>query len=238
MHPLVALLAKPTKRVVGLMSGTSIDGIDAALCDITGAGADATVNLVDFRSTPYTDDQRRQIHALLQGDAATLCQGSFRLGEWLAQAAREVAGAQAIDLIGSHGQTVWHHDGVEPSGAATLQLGDGDFVAEACGAAVVSDFRQRDIAAGGEGAPLSALADDLVFAAVPRPCAILNLGGMANLTILRPEPHGPVGGVLGCLGVDADPVAHGELDVAAVEHVEGVQFQLFPGIHAGRAPPG
>ena len=72
MHPLLALLDKPKKRVVGLMSGTSIDGIDAALCDIEGAGADAKVNLVDFRFTPYTDDQRRAIHELLRGDAADI----------------------------------------------------------------------------------------------------------------------------------------------------------------------
>src|SRR6185503_17506598 len=90
-----------------------------------------------------------------------------------------------LDLVGSHGQTVWHHDGNEGSGAATVQLGDGDFVAEEAGCAVVSDFRQRDIAAGGEGAPISALADGVLFERVPRPCAILNLGGMANLTVLR-----------------------------------------------------
>jgi anhydro-N-acetylmuramic acid kinase len=80
---------------------------------------------------------------------------------------------------------VWHHDGVEPSGAATLQLGDGDEVAEAAGAAVAFDFRRRDIAAGGGGAPLSALADPVVFEHVPRPLCLLNLGGIANVTFVR-----------------------------------------------------
>lgn len=92
-----------------------------------------------------------------------------------------------LDLVGSHGQTVWHHDGREPSGAATLQLGDGDFVAHAAGALTASDFRTADIAAGGEGAPLSGVLDPLLFPALPRPAAILNLGGIANVTYLAPD---------------------------------------------------
>ena len=109
------------------------------------------------------------------------------LGRAFGRAARQLARGHrtVLALVGSHGQTVYHHDGQEPSGPATLQLGDGDFVAEEAGCTAVSDFRQRDIAAGGEGAPISALADDLLFARLPRPGAVLNLGGIANLTILR-----------------------------------------------------
>lgn len=109
------------------------------------------------------------------------------LGIAFGEAVRSLARREgvAVDLVGSHGLTVYHHDGAEPSGPASLQLGEGDFLAEATGgAAVVSDFRQRDLAAGGEGAPLSVLADDVVFAAAPRPAAILNLGGLANLSWL------------------------------------------------------
>jgi anhydro-N-acetylmuramic acid kinase len=97
---------------------------------------------------------------------------------------------------------VWHHDGLDPAGRATLQLGDGDFCAAASGAPVVSDFRQADVAAGGEGAPVSALTDAALFAEAPRPLAILNLGGMANLTLLAADggvtafDTGPCGSLL------------------------------------------
>ena len=90
--------------------------------------------------------------------------------------------------MGSHGQTVFHHDGEPSLGRATLQLGEPAFVAEAAQACVVGDFRQMDVAAGGEGAPLAALADELLFQDAPRPAAILNLGGMANLTLLPAKP--------------------------------------------------
>lgn len=199
--------------VAGVLSGTSGDGIDVALTRLraraTSAGTElAPPELVHFATQPFEPELAQRVRAVLDGEPADLraCALLARdlgraFGSAAARSAREHA--LALDLVGSHGQTVWHHDGVEPSGAATLQLGDGDFVAEACGAAVVSDFRTRDIAAGGEGAPLSALADDLLFAAAPRPCAILNLGGFANLTILRAAPEatlafdtGPAGSLL------------------------------------------
>ncbi|MCB9903747.1 MAG: anhydro-N-acetylmuramic acid kinase [Planctomycetes bacterium] len=106
------------------------------------------------------------------------------LGLAFGAAARAVADRHgvALDLVASHGQTVYHHDGAAADGKASLQLGDGDFCAEAAGCATVSDFRRRDLAAGGEGAPLSALVDDLLLAEEPRPLLLLNLGGMANLS--------------------------------------------------------
>lgn len=186
--------------VAGVLSGTSGDGIDVALTRMRARAAPEGVELappelLHFATRPFEPALAARVRAVLDGAPADLraCALLTRdlgraFGAAAAASARE--NALALDLVGSHGQTVWHHDGVEPSGAATLQLGDGDFVAEACGAAVVSDFRPRDIAAGGEGAPLSALADDLVFAAAPRPCAILNLGGLANLSILRASPAG------------------------------------------------
>lgn len=185
MHPLLALLHKEKKRVVGLMSGTSVDGIDAALCEISGAGPDATVNLVDFRFTPYTDDQRRTIHALFQGDAAALCQGSFALGEWLAAAAREVAGAQPIDLVGSHGQTVWHQPPSLGAGTpSTLQLGEPAVIAARTGVVTVGDFRVADMALGGEGAPLVPWADWVLFRRPGRTRALQNIGGIANVAVV------------------------------------------------------
>jgi anhydro-N-acetylmuramic acid kinase len=192
MHPLSALLDRPRKRVVGLMSGTSIDGIDAALCDIDGAGAEAKVNLVDFRFTPYTDEQRRKIHALLHGDAATLCQGSFLLGEWLAEAALNVAGKSAIDLVGSHGQTVWHQPpsslvNLAAGTPSTLQLGEPAVIAARTGAVTVADFRVADVALGGEGAPLVPYADWVLFRRPGVTRALQNIGGIANVALVSDD---------------------------------------------------
>lgn len=183
-HPLVALLAKRTKRVVGLMTGTSVDGIDAALVDIEGCGADARVSLVDFATTPYTPAQRDAIFALFSGDAAALCQGNFALGAWLADAARAIAGAGAIDLVGSHGQTVWHQPPSAGGIASTLQLGEPALIAARTGAVTVGDFRVADVAHGGEGAPLLPFADWLLFRAPGRVRALQNIGGIANVAVV------------------------------------------------------
>lgn len=176
--------------VAGTLSGTSADGIDVVIARITSRSGDLTgLETLAFSVEPFPDDLRARVRAALDGDPVLLRESALLgrdLGRAFGRAARVAADrvGLALDLVASHGQTVWHHDGEETSGPATLQLGDGDFVAEEAGCAVASDFRQRDVAAGGEGAPISALADDLLFRAAPRPAAILNLGGMANLTIL------------------------------------------------------
>src|SRR5688500_13287580 len=178
--------------VAGVLSGTSGDGIDVALARFgrTGGNGLGAPRLVAFATLPFPEGVGGRVRRVLDGEPVGLRESALLsrdLGRAFGRAARELADAQglSLDLVASHGQTVWHHDGTEPSGPATLQLGDGDFVAEESGAATVSDFRQRDIAAGGEGAPISALADDAIFADVERPCAILNLGGMANVTLLE-----------------------------------------------------
>jgi anhydro-N-acetylmuramic acid kinase len=171
--------------VAGVLSGTSADGIDVVLARVrTRAGALLPPETLAFDVEPLDEALRAAARGALDVRACALL--SRDLGRAFGRAARRVADRHGVrlDLVASHGQTVWHHDGAEPSGPATLQLGDGDFVAEEAGSTVASDFRQRDVAAGGEGAPLSALADGLVFARAPRPTAILNLGGMANLTFL------------------------------------------------------
>jgi anhydro-N-acetylmuramic acid kinase len=189
MHPLVQLLGKSTKRVVGLMSGTSVDGIDAALCDIEGFGADARVTLVDFRTTPYSLTQREAIFALLRGDAAALCQGNFQLGEWFAEAARAIAGGAPVDLVGSHGQTVWHQPPSAGGVPSTLQLGEPAVIAARTGAVTVGDFRVADVAAGGEGAPLVPFADWVLFRAPGRVRALQNIGGIANVARVSDDRH-------------------------------------------------
>jgi anhydro-N-acetylmuramic acid kinase len=193
--------------VGGVLSGTSGDGIDVVLARLgalEAPGSDQPPEVAAFETRPFPPALAARVRAVLDGEPLGLRQAALLtrdLGRAFGEALRAVADERGLrpDLVGSHGQTVYHHDGAEPSGPATLQLGDGDFVAEAAGCAVVSDFRQRDIAAGGEGAPVSALADDVVLAAVPRPALVLNLGGMANLTFLP----GPRGGEL--LSFDTGP---------------------------------
>jgi anhydro-N-acetylmuramic acid kinase len=197
LERLRARLARGEALVAGVLSGTSGDGIDVALARLPPIGVDApqarhAPELVAFETLPFPPLVAARVRAALDGEPFGLRETALLsrdLGRAFGEALRKVASLRGLqpDLAGSHGQTVYHHDGCEPSGPATLQLGDGDFVAEAAGCTVVSDFRQRDLAAGGEGAPISALADDVVFAALPRPALILNLGGMANLTWL-PAP--------------------------------------------------
>jgi anhydro-N-acetylmuramic acid kinase len=191
-HPLEHLWTKlrdGSAVTAGVLSGTSADGIDVALARFEPAAELGAPRLLAFETAEFPAGLARRVRAVLDGAATSLGDVavlSRDLGSACGGAARELARRHGVvlDLVGSHGQTVWHHDGQDARGAATLQLGDGDFVAEASGAAVVSDFRQRDIACGGEGAPLSALVDGVLFADLPRPAAILNLGGMANLTLL------------------------------------------------------
>lgn len=176
--------------IAGVLSGTSADGIDVALCRPTFADRRlVALERLHGCTEPFPGDLAGRVRAVLDGGATDLAGVATLhrdLGRAFGAAARRVAqGVGAtLDLVASHGQTVFHHDGDPALGPVTLQLGDGDQVAEAAGCAVASDFRTRDVAAGGEGAPLVGLVDDVLFAAAPRPLAILNLGGMANWTVL------------------------------------------------------
>jgi anhydro-N-acetylmuramic acid kinase len=178
-------------RVIGLMSGTSLDGIDAALVEIDGAGGRFHWRLSGFRTYPYPRSRREEIHAVMAGTGpAALTRLHARLGEWFAEAALELCRAEGVDvggvdLIGSHGQTIWHQPPGPDGRGATLQLGCPATIAERTGAAVVSDFRSRDMAAGGEGAPLVPWVDRLLYSG-DRPRVLQNIGGMANLTYLPP----------------------------------------------------
>ena len=184
-------------RVVGLMSGTSLDGIDAALVEIGGSGVeDVSVRLVHALTVPYGDDHRRAIHdGIVAGSAGALCALHADLGEWLAAAAERVcaeAGVPlaSVDAVGSHGQTVWHRPPAQGRRGATLQLGDPATVAERTGRPVVADFRSRDVAAGGQGAPLVPWVDALLFAQPDRARALQNLGGIGNVTRVPPRGSG------------------------------------------------
>ena len=201
MHPniqhLYEIANKPTRRVIGLMSGTSLDGLDIALCTITGAGNTTKVSLDEFITVPYTPDLKEKLLTVFSKKTVSLEQLCV-LNPWLAlQHANMVNEAlkqwgmqsTAIDLIASHGQTIYHAPkSLHPEdafGPATLQIGDGDHIAVATGIITVSDFRQKHIAAGGEGAPLSLYGDYLLCAHETENRILLNIGGIANFTLLN-----------------------------------------------------
>jgi anhydro-N-acetylmuramic acid kinase len=168
---------------VGVMSGTSLDGVAAALVAIGGAAPAWELRLVAFHHEPYGAAERGQIiDAIARGVSRDLALLHVALGERFAAAALQLlAGARVaprdVAFVASHGQTIWH----EP-GRATLQLGDPAVIAERLGVTVVSDFRSRDVAAGGQGAPLVPMADVMLFGHPERGRLLLNLGGMANVT--------------------------------------------------------
>jgi anhydro-N-acetylmuramic acid kinase len=190
MKRLFAVYEKPVRRVVGLMSGTSVDGIDAALVEIEGAGPGAGVHLLAFRTYPFAPDLRDRIHSAFgPGSTREVCELNFLLGEAFAQAVLRViaeAGLEPreVDLVGSPGQTVYHIPKSAAGVNSTLQVGEAAVIAERTGLPVVCDFRTRDIAAGGEGAPLVPYADFVLFSQSGRVRALQNIGGIANVTVL------------------------------------------------------
>jgi len=188
-------------RVAGVMSGTSLDGIDVAIVDVAGK----KIRTVAHSTTPYPSATRRRIHEIVdnrfltvtaqnegfravtvreRSGAAAISRLNFELGELYAKAVaaackRAKIPLESLDLAGCHGQTIYHE-----GRANTLQIGEASVIAERLGIPVVSDFRTRDIAAGGQGAPLVPFVDFLLFASRKWNRAALNIGGIANITVL------------------------------------------------------
>lgn len=165
-------------RVAGVMSGTSLDGIDVAIVETNGK----RVSTIGFLTTPYSEAVRRAILGVSNTTTTTreISRLNFRLGELYARALQRACRRYGpVDLIGCHGQTIYH-DG----GANTMQIGEAAVIAERTGVPVVSDFRTRDIAAGGQGAPLVPFADRLLFGHSRRTRIALNIGGIANMTVI------------------------------------------------------
>lgn len=168
---------------IGLMSGTSLDGIDAALVRFASP---TRVTLEGFITRPYAPPERARIAAALDGGSArAFALLHTALADWAAEAIQELldtthTAATAVDFIAFPGQTIWH----EPP-ATSWQLGEPAVLAERFGVRVVSGFRNRDVAAGGQGAPLVPMADVLLFGAADHPRILLNIGGMANATWVR-----------------------------------------------------
>lgn len=190
--------AGPAGLYLGLMSGTSLDGVDAAVVAFDGEEErPAGARLLAFRTDGYDAELRAKLSAAVRGKAgaAALCDLGFELGHRFADAALGVladAGVSpaAVAAVGSHGQTVWHRPPAQGRGGATLQIGEAAVIAERTGIDVIADFRVRDVAAGGHGAPLSPLFDLLVLRDPERGRAVQNLGGMGNVTGLPPAAAG------------------------------------------------
>ena len=177
-------------RVIGMISGTSFDAVEALLADIDLEGEVLACSLVEHRSVPYPLAVRNAVAAILPPSPTTIeqvCQLDVAIGQFFADVAGDLAdGHGGADAVCSHGQTVYHWvEGNQAKG--TLQLGEPAWIAERTGAAVVSDVRNRDIASGGHGAPLASLLDVLLLGTNPAVVSgSLNLGGIANVTVVGP----------------------------------------------------
>jgi anhydro-N-acetylmuramic acid kinase len=180
IEKLYTIARKPARYILGLMSGTSVDGLDLALCLCTGSGPGTRVEVTHFETVPYDDlEKLTLLHAWVALQHAAIINQT--LEKW-------GVNKEEVDLIASHGQTIYHAPQTlhrQPGfGNATLQIGDGDHLAVYTGIITLSDFRQKHIAAGGEGAPLAVYGDYLVFGSKTENRIMLNMGGIANFTWL------------------------------------------------------
>lgn len=189
------IVSKPVRRAIGLMSGTSVDGIDAALVEISGT-ENLEVKLIAFENIPYPSDVRDKIFELFNPQTSKVDKigfMNFLLGELFARAALSViekAGLKPsdIDIIGSHGQTIYHHPQVQSLHGYpihyTVQIGEGAVISARTGIPCVSDFRVADMAVGGEGAPLVPFTEYLLYRSQTKSILLQNLGGIGNITVI------------------------------------------------------
>lgn len=186
---------KTSRRIIGLMSGTSLDGLDIALCKITGSGKSTRVKLEDFKTVNYEQNFRDRVLEVFARQQIAF-RALTELNAWIGLQHGEMINRTlrswkvtpaSIDAIASHGQTVFHAPARITPGArinSTLQIGDGDHLSVATGIITISDFRQKHIAAGGEGAPLAVYGDYLLFSDSSENRIMLNIGGIGNFTYL------------------------------------------------------
>lgn len=196
IQQLYDIASKSERRIIGLMSGTSLDGLDVALCRLSGSGPATKVVVERFTTVPYDEDLKteiRMIFAKKEIEFEQLCLLNPYIGRLHGQMVRDslqLWGIQPadVDLVASHGQTVYHapqrQHGKDKFPNATLQIGDGDHVAAVTGIITLSDFRQKHVALGGEGAPLAVYGDYFMFSKVGENRILLNMGGIANFTYL------------------------------------------------------
>ena len=168
---------------VGLMSGTSLDGVDAVLVRLVPRGRSYEVDVLDFQTTPYGEDDRSALREVLPPNAGSTKAVAVlhrMLGQTFAKAALAVAGNHEVDFVASHGQTLYHDGDAQ----TTLQAGDAFAIRQAVKRTVCYDFRSADCAAGGHGAPLVPYVDALLLASDSEDRVAVNIGGIANLTVI------------------------------------------------------
>lgn len=209
MNDQISLLAKTAQKedkvVLGLMSGTSMDGLDLALCRLTGTGAETEISLLEFETLLYPDELKTKLQKVVSVPRCSLedvCLMHTYLGDYTADIILDTLDEwdrkpSEVDCIASHGQTIYHtpRSKHQQQGFShtTLQIGDGDHIAYRTGILTISDFRQKHTAAGGEGAPMAAFVDQLLFGDPTIDRLLLNIGGIANFTYLPASPHrGPI----------------------------------------------
>ena len=183
------VLNKRKKLAIGLMSGTSADGIDACLIEIEGNYTDTKIKLIDFITLNYTSKEKERILKLCDVNTSTvseICYMNKYLGDKMGQAALKVCkkadiNIKNVDYISSHGQTIYHM----PDEQSTLQIGELANIAALTGCITVGDFRPSDMAYGGQGAPLVPYVDYILFSGEDKGRILLNLGGIANITVLK-----------------------------------------------------
>ncbi len=197
MNHLQEIISKPEKLSIGLISGTSLDGVDAALVKIKNSGLETKARLIEFITFPYPEGLKEKLLEISTPDKGTvneICRYNVVLGEIFADAVKALlnkAGVNSgeVDFIGSHGQTVHHLPKPEKvfdyTITSTLQLGEPSVIAKRAGILTVADFRPADMALGGQGAPLVPYLDFTLFRSLEKSRALLNIGGIANFTILK-----------------------------------------------------
>jgi anhydro-N-acetylmuramic acid kinase len=196
LQNLYQIAQKPSRRIIGLMSGTSMDGLDVALCELSGSGEETKVKLLNFDTVDYSEEIKTEIRKVFAKQTIDF-QHLALLNEWIGTLHAEMIleclnrwniAPNEVDLIASHGQTVMHAPKIlhqqEKFSNATLQIGDGDHIAVKTGIITISDFRQKHVAAGGEGAPLAVYGDYFIFGKKGENRIMLNMGGIANFTYL------------------------------------------------------
>lgn len=197
---LFAIANKPVRKIIGLMSGTSFDGLDIALCEFRGSGLETQVKILNFVSDSYPPEFKEDLKSVfakktVDFEKLTLLNafiGNYYAALILRSLSDWGLSSEEIDLIASHGQTVFHapkhQRAADAYSNATLQIGDGDHIAMGTGIITISDFRQKHVAAGCEGAPLSVYGDYLLFSSDRENRIMLNIGGISNFTFL-PAKH-------------------------------------------------
>ncbi|MBC7399000.1 MAG: anhydro-N-acetylmuramic acid kinase [Mucilaginibacter sp.] len=196
LQHLFTIAQKPARIGIGLMSGTSLDGLDIALCKFTGSGLQTKCELLQFTTTPYQDffkSEVRTIFSRRQVDLEKVCLLNDFIGTYHAELILQALESwnvkpEDVDFIASHGQTIYHAPKrlhrQEGYPNASLQIGDGDHIAVKTGILTISDFRQKQLAAGGEGAPLALYGDVLLGSKAGEDRILVNIGGISNLTFL------------------------------------------------------